>query len=205
MPFIPAVDTARVSLLTDLDGQNLINTLWFKHRAGAIGIPDLEALGAGVNDWFVANILTLMSNQAVYLGCIAYDYTTEFAPAVNSAIVGTAGGDASPQLPNNCAFCVKFLTGGRGRSSRGRNYVGAATQNWRSDPNHVDTSVADALVAGYDAILGLPIDADWEWSVVSFRFNKLPRVTALIQPVIGVAYSDTVLDSQRRRLPGRGR
>jgi hypothetical protein len=204
MPFIPAVNTARVSLQCNLDGQNMINTTWFKHRAGAITLTNLEDLGAGMNDWFAGSILPSLGDAVQFLGCVVYDYTSDFAPAVNVPVLGAFGLDTALMMPNNAAFCVKFLTGGRGRSSRGRNYISGFTNDSRDGLNHVSAAFADAMVAAYNAILALPLDADWEWSVASFHTAGAPRAAALVQPIVGAAYTDTIIDSQRRRLPGRG-
>ena len=204
MPFVPAVNTARVDLQYTDDTEQAQNTIWFEHRAGAITLPDLQALGAAVNDYWITNMMPLLANSLVFVGSVCYDWTTDIGPAVSTP-ASEAGGIATAPMPNNVAFCISFLTGGRGKSSRGRNFVPGIPRERVELVNRVTAGFATDLVDAYVGILGSAMDADWAWSVVSFFTAGAPRSTALIQPVIGAAASDLVLDSQRRRLPGRGR
>jgi hypothetical protein len=73
--------------------------------------------------------------------------------------------------------------------------------------NTFDATKADNLVQAYiDGILtNADITASWEMVVVSTVENKAPRASALVQPVTSVLYTDLTVDSQRRRLTGRGR
>lgn len=203
MAFIPATDTVRVDLVYDLDGQNCLNTLWFKFRAGAPTLPDLTALGVGVNDYWTLAMMPLLSDTLVYNGNIVYDWSSPSAPAVNTPS-GTAGGQTDPPLPNAMAFCITFLTGGRGKSSRGRNFIMGIPDSYRAGANRIDSGNAANFVSVYTGILGSAIDADWEWSVVSFFTANAPRAAGLVQPIIGAGASDLILDTQRRRGPGRG-
>jgi hypothetical protein len=203
LPFIPAPDTVRVDIQYTLAGQQAQNTLWFRFRAGSPTVPDLTALGVGINDYWGLAVMPLLSHNLVMVGNVATDWTTETSPAVNTP-TSVTGGDTGADLPNNVAVCVTILTAGRGKSSRGRNYVPGIPDSGRTGVNGILDTFGTDLLSAYTGILGSAIDADWEWSVVSFMSGGVDRVTALVQPVIGAALTDLVLDSQRRRLPGRG-
>jgi hypothetical protein len=47
-------------------------------------------------------------------------------------------------------------------------------------------------------------NATWKMVVVSYYNNGAWRLTATITPIISFAFADLAIDSQRRRLPGRG-
>jgi hypothetical protein len=202
--FIPTPNVAKVTLEHQLMGQSCENTLWFRFRAGAFGLDDLINLGTALNTFWVANQLQLMSQDIAFFGCFLIDQTSETAPAVQAAIVPETGGIVSDTEPNNVAYCITFLTGGRGRGGRGRNYIGGVPQSQVVNRNFVQPTWSADLVAAYQAILGSPFDTDWEWVVVSHKLAGVDRTEGLPQPVIGVRSADLTLDSQRRRLPGRG-
>jgi hypothetical protein len=201
--FIPTADVVKVDANARLFGQIIDNTLWFKFRAGAPTLEDLIALGATFNTFWVGTMLPVLSQDYKYLGCVVTDQSSDSAPAIEAPSSLESGGVVDDSLAGGTCLCVTFLTGARGRSGRGRNYVSGVPQATRSGNLTTDAFAAD-LVAVYDAILGSPIDTDWEWSVVSHFTANAPRVAGLPQPVIGSRVADVNLDSQRRRLTGRG-
>lgn len=203
MAFIPAADAVRVDIQYRNVTEQSQNTLWFRFRAGAPTLTDLIALGSAVNDYWSGTIMPALASTLVLLGNVATDWSSDTAPAINTPFV-IEGGIATPALPNNVAFCVSFSTAGRGRSSRGRNYVPGIPREVLVDANTVSADFANTIVTGYGGINSSPIDTDWEWSVVSFQTGGAPRVAGLVQPVGFAAATDLTLDSQRRRLPGRG-
>jgi hypothetical protein len=70
----------------------------------------------------------------------------------------------------------------------------------------VTTSHANDIVAAYNQLLSpSPYVGTAVWSVVSTQHNKAPRTNAVVLPITNALCVDTTVDSQRRRLPGRGR
>jgi hypothetical protein len=203
MPFIPTPNVVQVSLAYDMDGQHLDNTLWFLKRTGSPDIPSMLTLADDINAYWNDTVMPLLSIDLVFRGCIVTDQSSESAPAVNVPTGPTPGGIGTESAPNSVAFVVKFLTAGRGRSSRGRNYVPGIPNNLLV-LNTIDGTLANDLVSAYQGILASGFDADWEWSVVSHFTGGAPRAAGLPQAVIGAGYTDLIVDSQRRRLPGRG-
>lgn len=201
--FVPAVDTVKVDLNYLLFGQGLDNTLWFKFRTGEPTITDMLTLASDLNTFWVAELVPFLSVDCTFIGCEVTGQWSLSAPSVAQPITPEAGGIANPSLPGSVAFVITFLTAGRGRSSRGRNYVPAITEAAVTG-NMIDSGRALSFLAAYQDILGSSFDAAWEWSVVSHVTGGLDRTTALIQPVIGARFADLVVDNQRRRLTGRG-
>lgn len=163
----------------------------------------LLGLGAAINTWVEASLMPTFSQDYSYSGCVVTDQTSESSAAVNVPDSSVGGSLAEPSLPGSVAFCVTFLTAGRGRSSRGRNYIPAIAEPFVIG-NTLDLTQANLYVAAYEALFAVATDQNVTWVVVSHQTAGAPRVAGLAQPVTGVRYADRFIDSQRRRLTGRG-
>jgi hypothetical protein len=114
-----------------------------------------------------------------------------------------AGGNASPALPNNTALVITKRTLQRGRSFRGRIFHPGLTEN-QVTANQVAGATVSALVAAYENFKGFTLtDGEAVLCVLSRYSGGNARVTGLMTPVENFT-SDGFIDSQRRRLPGRG-
>lgn len=205
MPFIPVPNTVMVELYYTQDAQQMENTLYFS-RADTWDATEMTALADVINQWVITNISPLQNNTVAFRGCKVTDLTTATSGVVERLLaVSQNGGSAAAPLPNGTSLAIKFLTGGRGRSSRGRNYIVGLGED-QVNGNFVSPTVAQAYVAAYN-LLNVPANLPTGvfWVVVSRHLNKLPRTTGIAQDVTGAAITDTIIDSQRRRLPGRGR
>jgi len=113
------------------------------------------------------------------------------------------GDNSSEMAPMNVTVAVKLVTGLRGRSFRGRIFVVGLTKTSMNG----DTLTGDAVnnwKGIYESLLAEKIEAgDPGWCVVSRWQNLLPRAEGLATPIVSVEVDPTV-DSQRRRLLGRG-
>lgn len=127
-------------------------------------------------------------------------------PLIATAFSGVPGGATGDPLPGNVALVVRASTGRGGRGSSGRIYQGGLTETQVSG-NVVSASVAEAIGNAWNSLIvrlsetgPVPMVP-----VVYSRFqNNLPRTTALLRPIVSYGVPDNVVDSQRRRLPGRG-
>lgn len=204
MPFIPAIFTAQVEFRYTQSGQKTENRLFFEY----VSDPDETAmmnLGNQLLDWWVDNMRPLINTLTTLREIYITNMTTGFSPTVSivptTSNVGTKTGSV---LPNNSTITVSFRTSGRGRSSRGRNYaVGLVEPDLDAGGQTITTTFANALVDAYTLLLTPPA-TDWTWVVASFYTNGLPRAEALLIPVQSAIVVDRDIDSQRRRLPGRG-
>ena len=91
-----------------------------------------------------------------------------------------------------------------GRSFRGRNYVVGVPQDQVVDINHVQSSYAAAWIDTYSELLEGTFEEGQQWVIVSRFEDGSPRETGIASEVLTVTVVDDVIDSQRRRLPGRG-
>jgi len=203
MAFQPVAATALVEMIFLLDGQIVENTLYFR-RANDYTVADLTALTAAMITWWVtlqqAQLSTAISLTAVKATALHSQTGPQFT---NTATLPVAGAVPTDAVPNNSAFCLTLRTALIGRAFRGRNYIAGIPESVVTT-SRLSSTVATALKNGYG---GIPssIPAGTTWVVVSRTVNGVLQLpTALTNPVTSVDFVDLVMDSQRRRLPGRG-
>lgn len=203
MPFIPAENVVQVELRFIQFAQQVENTLYY-YSADSFGAGDLPALTEMVGDWWDAEIRPYQSSSVTLNEIYATDLTSNVSPVYSdTSRNGQAGGNgATAGLPGNVSIVVSFRTQGRGRSARGRNYFIGLVEG-AAVGNTVDPLVASAIEEGYNA-MSTYVTFPWQWIVLSRYFEGAPRTEGLIQPVTNAIIVDSNLDSQRRRLNGRG-
>lgn len=205
MAFIPAPQTIQAEMRFLASTQKVENVLYFQASAGVT--PALmTTLGNALVTWWNANLKTHVSTAVSLNEVYLTDLSTETSPTV-SYVTGlpSAGGNASESMPFNVSLCISFRTANRGRSGRGRNYAIGLTEGDVAG-NSVLSGFTTPLTTAYTALIGAgTFVAGLQFCVVSRRFHKADRTIALVQPVTSVVLVDTVVDSQRRRLPGRGK
>ncbi len=210
MPFVPVTNTVEVEVRMNLDGQKIENTQYYK-KASAWSSGDLVTLGNSYLVWWV-NFYAVFVSSAVTLSEIYITDLTSSTSLVQSTPAPTphpAGDRASGVLPNNVALTVSFRTGQRGRSFRGRNYISGFAED-QVVSNTVDSGTVADIESAYNALQDVASDNSCFWVVVS-RFSgvdgdgvPIPRVAGLTTDITSVLVVDPIVDSQRRRLPGRG-
>lgn len=204
MPFIPAPNCAKVAVEGILNGQRVVETFWF-YYAGVMDITALEALAQYVGTTWWGDQQSSRAAHYQMTQVTATDQSTQngvqgiYIPAV--AQYGTGGGLS---VANNAACCFSFRSLYRGRSYRGRNYAPGIVQSALVNETTWNATTIGNLAATYVARLITGIPTGWTWVVVSHFANKIPRVTAIWSAIFHVVV-DNYLDSQRRRLAGRGR
>mgnify|MGYP000349371394 CR=1 FL=1 len=198
MAFVPAANVLQVELLQTLHGSKIENTLYFRTSTPPWDDGAVDILNTTLETWWNANIKPSLSSDLAVTGIYCTDLTTQTSPTYERVLT-TAGALGSDALPANNALSVSFKTLGRGRSSRGRNYV-AGISELNMTGNSVQSSVATAIRDGYGALIAAVAASGFEWVVVSRYFNKAPRASALVQPITTVTIANVQIDSQRRRV-----
>jgi hypothetical protein len=204
MAFIPVDKVAQANIRALLFGQRIENTLYFSQPVSGWDGAALLAAATALSTWWNDNLLPLLSASYILQSVFMRDLTSEDGDVVEwFGDNGEAGADTNASAPSNVAFVVKFLTGLAGRSFRGRNYIGGlGAENYTA--NAVALSTVNGIIAAYqDLIDGLVADVG-TWVVVSRFSAGAPRTAGLASPILTVGYSDLFVDSQRRRLTGRG-
>lgn len=203
MPFIPVPNTVQAELVYNWNGEICENVFHFE-AAGAPIVSEMVELGEYLINWYDVHLQPLHTGNISLINVKLTDLNAAFAPAVDVStglpLVGTLPGDS---LPNNVAACISKRTIFRGRSYRGRIYhpcLGEA----QVTGNTILTATRTSLLAAYSLLIGFSTAGEaWQMVVVSRFEGGAPRATGLTTPVTNLSMETTV-DSQRRRLPGRG-
>lgn len=203
MAFITALDTVKVVLNQLFGNQELANIIYFL-KSGGWSEADMTALAADIEDWWTDEIAPWLSSALSLVGIDVVNMETDNAPSISRTVSPAVPGLASTEaVPANAAGVVTFRTANRGRSSRGRNYLGGLTIDTIEGVNEIGANVVAGLIQGYEALSTIETGNSCEHVVASFYHLKQPRSTALLQEVLSYTMDNNV-DSQRRRLNGRG-
>jgi len=211
MPFVPVANTALVEIRMTADLQEVENTLYFE-KATALTEGDLNDLGDAIITWWGDNIAPLVWAGVTVREVVCTDLSSASSLQVSRVPAAPLiGGLSVPALPTSVSLTISFRTALRGRSFRGRNYIVGLTEGQTTGTNTVDSSLSDSFVTAYEQLLTLAGDLGLQWVVVS-RFSgvdadekPIPRAAGVTTPITTVLVVDNIVDSQRRRLPGRGR
>lgn len=202
-PYVPAPDTLQANVRFTTAGQLWENVFHFRY--GTLGFSDGcdTAYTAALEPWW------LILRDALSVGTAHREvYFVDLA--AQNGFTNTYGAFQTPQgvvntspAPNNVASCVTLRTDLRGRAYRGRSYVGGIALG-SIDNQNLTTLAAGYILQAYEALRDGGQANNVPLVIVSRQLNGVPRTVAAVTPVTDVVLRDTVLDSQRRRLPGRG-
>lgn len=157
-----------------------------------------------LEDWVIGSIQPIGNANVTYRELYLTDLTTETSPTY-SRVLGFPGDVSGAAMPGNVTITTTFKTSGRGRSSRGRNYWVGINQNLVTG-NTVSSTLTTNIRLAYLQLNVQIADAPRvpNHVVVSRRANGAWRTEALVQKVTSYVVVDNFIDSQRRRLTGRG-
>jgi len=202
MAFIPAANILRTTVEYLLDGQILANVFHIDANE-AIDEVVTNAILDVVENWVETDLMPSLADTLEATGLVGRDLTTITGGLVERPFVAPINGDStSPVLPFNVALCITLLTDLAGRSYRGRSYMPGLTEG-QVTYSEISSGAAAAFATNYIALVDDLSLAGYELVVTSFQAGGAPRVAAVSTPVTAVG-ANTVVDSQRRRLPGRG-
>lgn len=187
----------KVTAFGHLFGQECDN-VWGVLAAGTPTASDLETICGIFQVAYVdllaplSAALTVESFTARYMGdALGPEFTLVNTPAQE-------GGVGIDSEPGNVALCVSLRSPFSGRRFRGRKFFSAIPTTSVSS-NQIDAAVCDAIVAAINDVLMANLEANGTpLAVISLAGLA---VTALSTALC----TDRFVDSQRRRLTGRGR
>lgn len=203
LPFQAAPNTARIELIFTQDGQRVENVFHITYSSFFTTGHLYEAINA-FRDWWAADGKGYASSAVKPTLIVAASLQDATAPTVEASLdADPVGTRTSPAMPMNVTVAVGLRTALRGRSYRGRIYHVGLTEDMIAFSVLLPVYVTD-LVANYNALRATLAPYGFALAVLSRVNGGVRRTVGVSTPVESITV-DAFLDSQRRRLPGRGR
>jgi hypothetical protein len=196
-------NTVQCDVLFLLFGQVMENVYYVKFDGGVDAVAIADAANT-IGAWVLDSWLAHQSFNVQFTGVEAKNLDIEFGSIATftptSPAFGVIGVAAEP---GNVSYSVSLRTANSGRSFRGRKYVIGIPSTSRTG-NQVSSGWATDIKASLDVLRSLLESINGVLSVVSRIAEGVRRLEALSTPVTSISLVDFNIDSQRRRLTGRG-
>lgn len=205
MPFVPAPNICEVQFRTTFNGEQTMNRI----HVDVLTTPTAAicaSLAATCAQWWLTNVVALVPGELIIREVYVKSIESQPGPeATFSAGFPLAGSLGDPSLPNNVTVAASLRSNLTGRSARGRWYWQGLTEP-QVTGNTIGAGVLVSIDGALTNLASTISGAGFLWVIVSFRTNNAPRVGGPVYfTVEDIVFVDDVVDSQRRRLPGRGR
>lgn len=184
------------------DGQRVMNTHWFKSNLNETSDIHMHEVANTYKNWWTSAYKPYVASSVQLFEIVVKELVPNGLAVLETSGLPASGQRNNPALPNHVTLAVHWGTGRLGRSTHGRTYIIGLTEDM------VDGNIcneATGIQAQYDALRTTfdNITLNVEMSIVSFVHANAWRAEPLVTPITGVAVENRI-DSQRRRLPGRG-
>lgn len=207
--FVPVPNTVAASIHYIQTNQRYQNTLYFNKNT-AWTQAQMQALADDLDTKWATQVMIDLSSTLHMTDVTVIDLTSQTSGgAVHTA--DHSGSDGGNPYTQNDAFCLKLQTALRGRSFRGRIYLPGLTSNMVSSLGILTSTQANNLRDDVQGVIDEIDIGESVQAVVVSRYHgvdvngkPIPRTTGVVTPITAVTYTDLYIDSQRRRLPGRG-
>lgn len=202
--FIPVENGIKIIVAYLCDGQHVQNTFWVQ-KDTAVTADDVDSAVSITELWVHTNMPPNTSDKVTLLYVDGQDHTTaDGYHKVGTTYAGEQGEKATDMLPSNVTWAIKLNTAAAGRSGHGRIYRIGLTED-QVTGNLLHNDAAANFVSDWQALqANLALDG-LNLAVVSYCHAGAWRTSAFVNQVTSIGYTDLIIDSQRRRLPGRGR
>jgi len=207
MAFQPVDKVIELTAQYTLEGQTVENK-FYALCASTVTSAMCAELAAILDSWVSATFMPVMSSSLTYVRSIARDLTSEGSfESIDSTHGGAVGGGGADTDANNVAFAMHRKTVFSGKKQKSRIYLPTLPFADLSDPNHVLSTAAAIFQTALDTLftdIAAGTETTYTNGYVSRVLDHAPRVAGLFVESIGWSVTDLILDSMRRRLPGRG-
>lgn len=201
--FVPLLNTVQAELCFTYNGNKVENVLHF-YRSQDFNTPDaMETLAGNLKNWWDSYMKSQVPTTLFLRMVRVFDAENQNGQGVEyTNLLPIQGTAVSEGMPSNVTIAIKLSTGYRGRSYRGRIYhVGVCENEVAQDS--ITQAFSTALIDNYSFLLDPGNVNGYTWVVASKYHNGAPRMTGVTTNVTSIS-TDGVVDSQRRRLTGRG-
>lgn len=203
MPYVPVPNVAQLEFTYVWQAQRCQNVLHYFNEVNWTPELLLGLANAAVVEWNT-NVKPRCVGALALVEVKATDLESQTGPVAFAntglPITGTLSGVS---VPNNVTVAITKRTASRGRSFRGRIFHPGLAQTDITS-NTIVGGALTAILAAWTPLMTISDGVNPCEMVVVSRFqNGAPLGTGESTVVTGLT-SDGVVDSQRRRLPGRG-
>lgn len=200
MAFIPTPNVARLSVEATLGTASIVNTLWVS-KASPFNIGTLTTLLGSLKTFWEGHVETLLDQNYVVTQYRGIAQDSDSAPSITvAATAGNHGGvTTSTPAPLQVACVITLYTENRGRSGRGRVYVGGLPNNACTGATQISATFSSNLSDAFDYWTAALEALTHDWVVVSHYHNGAARSEGLAQVVTDWNVNRRY-DTQRRRL-----
>lgn len=204
MPVI-AANTVHVQMQYEMNGQLVENEFYVTCQAAPTS-TDLDEIADVFDTWASGTWMPDITSATKYTGLVLTSLDSVGGPVLifphSPAVTGTRNGTSW----NNVSFAIQRIILERFRGGHPRLYVPGIPDNALSGTNTVQASYANELVADLETLRANLLAHANTYILSALRSTPSPRTKDNPEavPIVGHRYNDLVIDSQRRRLPGRG-
>lgn len=202
-PFIPVENCMSVEMLFEIQGQKVENVLHVDCGHSPI-LADVATVGSALVGWWNSHGKTITPAGLSLMGLkIKSLATADGFQIVYNTGLPVSGVASGSMLPNNVTVAIRFGTAWSGRSSTGRLFHLGLVSDFVT-AGLLNVSGINALKTNYEALVTALTTAGMALQVVSYVADNAWRTVGQHRTIETVSV-DANSDSQRRRLPGRGR
>jgi len=187
-----------------ISGQACKSVLNFRDLTGNFDATDRATILTAINTWLTTQVLPSTSSN--------YFVDSVDAISLETASAGSSTSVHAPPLQGSLGTGVVALnspgvmthrTGLRGRNYRGRTYWAGVPKPTNPATGVFNSADISALLSAFAWLTNSANTGGFDWSVLSKFASGTARAIGLLTPIIAVT-ADLFMDSQRRRLIGRG-
>lgn len=199
---IPNIPTAmKVSLVGSRDTREWVNT-FHVHKTNGLPVTavDMGTIATNVANWYNVN-QKIVYPPAILLNVIQIRKLDPLDPQALDYTTGLpiGGSTAGTLEAANVTLSVSKRTGLAGRAFRGRYYIAGVLESFTTADDRATSVLTAALLAGGQQLITIiNTSGPYELCLIHNKITLQPT------PITGFVV-EAILDSQRRRLPGRGR
>lgn len=167
----------------------------------------MDELADVVLDWATLNWHNFLPTNCAVTGCVVECLDETFLFTKPYSLPAPVAGSGSAGAPNNVSFSIQRIILGRYKGGHPRLYVPGIRLDKITSINTLDATHADNMVTELNALILAAIGSTSDFTPVCLRTTGPGSTPGHPAPINITAYKyrDLNLDSQRRRLPGRGR
>jgi hypothetical protein len=187
----------KVAMIYRMDTRHFVNTLHV-HNSLGWDLSGMEDLAVAIKAWWNDTYQNIISNQVglEQIQVRLLDPSNPLAVDYSDGLP-TYGDQTSVHEPANVTSTISWRTGLAGRKYRGRIYIPPITEASTNADDTIGSTTVTALAAAASDLLTKLATAALELVVFHGETSTFTKVITFV--------IENILDSQRRRLPGRGR